>query len=234
MEKEVEIRRETKGQKHKEEILDQPKDKVGTWKARTGLSPGKWATRSLRRSKEEMVPLQRRGSLRGSLRFGKRGDEEEENKLKNEGKKRKEDEGGEKVRQKERRPLSDLNKAEKKPFVERDRKQQCGDLKERRPLADLNQPGGRRASISGPLQQVQYFTYFFPFFPPDFFTMLMLLMQNLHCLLLRSSFFASDPRPSTYYHLCRFALTEWSSSLELPDLVQVQVVSTSLSCPSSS
>ena len=67
----------------------------------------------------------------------------------------KEEEGvGEKVRQKERKPLSDLNKAEKKPLVERERKQQGGDLKDRKPLADLNQTGGRRASISGPIQQV--------------------------------------------------------------------------------
>ena len=119
----------------------------------------------VRRSKEEaeegkVPPLQRRNSLRGSLRLGrkeededgrssgwKRGKEEEENKQvqKNNGKKKQE--GGE-VRQKggekDRRPLSDLNKAE------RERKQG-----ERKPLADLNQTGARRASISGPHQQVR-------------------------------------------------------------------------------
>ena len=81
VEKEVNIKREVqaKGPEQKEEIQE-PKDKAEegrTWKARTGLSPGKWATRSLRRSKEEpevkVAPLQRRGSLRGSLRLRRRG-----------------------------------------------------------------------------------------------------------------------------------------------------------------
>ena len=159
VEKDVDIRRE--GQtKVQEEILD-PKDKTegGTWKARTGLSPGKWATRSLRRSKEEtevtVLPLQRRGSLRGSLRLGRRGEEEENKQVQK--KKKKEEEGGSEVRQKEaekeRRPLSDLNKAERKPLGERERKQQ-GDSKDRKPLTELNQTGGRRSSISGPHQQV--------------------------------------------------------------------------------
>ena len=151
-----------KDQEQKEEMVE-PKDKVegGTWKARTGLSPGKWATRSLRRSKEEsevkVVPLQRRGSLRGSLRLGRRREEEEEENKQVQKKKKEED--VEKVRQKgvekERRPLSDLNKTEKekKVFGEKERKQ-LGDLKDRKPLTDLNQTGGRRASISGPHQQV--------------------------------------------------------------------------------
>ena len=162
LEKDADIRREgqTKGQEQKEEILD-PKEKTegGTWKARTGLSPGKWATRSLRRSKEEaevkVLPFQRRGSLRGSLRLGRSGEEEENKQVHK--KKKKEEEGGSEVRQKEaekeRRPLSDLNKAERKPLGERERKQQ-GDSKDRKPLTELNQTGGRRASISGPHQQV--------------------------------------------------------------------------------
>ena len=179
VEKEVNIRREeqTKGQEQGKEIQE-PKDKAEegrTWKARTGLSPGKWATRSLRRSKEEpevkVAPLQRRGSLRGSLRLSRRGEEEErrlpswkrgeeeENKQvqKKDGKRKKEDDAElrQKGFEKERRPLSDLNKAEKekKLFGEKERKQ--GDLKDnRKPLTDLNQTGGRRASISGPHQQV--------------------------------------------------------------------------------
>ena len=151
-----------KGQEQKEEILDaKDKSEGGTWKARTGLSPGKWATRSLRRSKEEaevkVLPLQRRGSLRGSLRLGRRGEEEENKQMqKSDGKKKKEEGGGEvrqKVPEKERRPLLDLNKAEKKPLGERERKPQ-GDSKDRKPLTDLNQTGGRRASISAPHQQV--------------------------------------------------------------------------------
>ena len=180
VEKEVNIKREVqaKGPEQKEEIQE-PKDKAeeggGTWKARTGLSPGKWATRSLRRSKEEpevkVAPLQRRGSLRGSLRLSRRGEEEErslpswkrgeeeENKQvqKKDGKRKKEEDAEMKQKgvEKERRPLSDLNKAEKekKLFGEKERKQ--GDLKDsRKPLTDLNQTGGRRASISGPHQQV--------------------------------------------------------------------------------
>ena len=96
VEKDVNIRRE---QEPKEEILE-PKE-GRTWKARTGLSPGKWATRSLRRSKEEaeakVLPLQRRGSLRGSLRLGRRGEEEENKQMQ----KKKKEEGVGEVRQKE-------------------------------------------------------------------------------------------------------------------------------------
>ena len=209
LEKDVDIRREgqTKGQ---EEILD-PKEKTegGTWKARTGLSPGKWATRSLRRSKEEtevkVLPLQRRGSLRGSLRLGRRGEEEENKQVK---KKKKEEEGGSEVRQKEaekeRRPLSDLNKAERKPLGERERKQEKGDSKDRKPLTELNQTGGRRSSISGPHQQV--------FFLP------LLLHSEPHS--------PSSPLTTVKWHsiptiCCRCAPTEWNLSLEPPDLVQV-------------
>ena len=141
----------------------------GGWKFRTGLSPGKWSTRSLRRSKEEMVaPLQRRNSLRGSFRIGRRG-EEEENEQKDGGKKKPEGVG---VKKKERRPLADLNKAEKErnPIAEKDRnapvekerrevtkkEEKKGEKELRKPLADLLQSGGRRTSISGPHQQVEH------------------------------------------------------------------------------
>ena len=142
----------------------------GGWKFRTGLSPGKWSTRSLRRSKEEMVaPLQRRNSLRGSFRIGRRG-EEEENEQKDGGKKKPEGVG---VKKKERRPLADLNKAEKErnPIAEKDRNAQSvekerregtkkeekkGEKELRKPLAELLQSGGRRTSISGPHHQVEH------------------------------------------------------------------------------
>ena len=141
----------------------------GGWKFRTGLSPGKWSTRSLRRSKEEMAaPLQRRNSLRGSLRIGRRG-EEEENEQKDGGKKKPEGVG---VKKKERRPLADLNKAEKErnPIAEKDRNAPVekerrevtkkeggkGEKELRKPLADLLQSGGRRTSISGPHHQVEH------------------------------------------------------------------------------
>ena len=92
------------------------------------------------------------------MRLGRRG-EEEDNKQVHKKKKKEEEEGGSEVRQKEaekeRRPLSDLNKAERKPLGERERKQEKGDSKDRKPLTELNQTGGRRSSISGPHQQVR-------------------------------------------------------------------------------
>ena len=154
-----------------EERESKEKEEVGGgWKFRTGLSPGKWSTRSLRRSKEEIVaPLQRRNSLRGSLRIGRRG-EEEENEQKDGGKKKPEEVG---VEKKERRPLADLNKAEKErnPIAEKDwnaqsmekerrevtkKEEKKGEKELRKPLADLLQSGGRRPSISGPHHQVEH------------------------------------------------------------------------------
>ena len=105
--------------------------------------------------------------MRGSLRLGRRG-EEEENEQKDGGKKKPEGVG---VKKKERRPLADLNKAEKErnPIAEKDRNAQSvekerrevtkkeekkGEKELRKPLADLLQSGGRRTSISGPHQQV--------------------------------------------------------------------------------
>ena len=77
------------------------------------------------------------------------------------------------MKKKERRPLADLNKAEKErnPIAEKDRnaksvekerrdvtkkEEKKGEKELRKPLADLLQSGGRRTSISGPHQQVEH------------------------------------------------------------------------------
>ena len=116
-----------------------------------------------------VAPLQRRNSLRGSFRIGRRG-EEEENEQKDGGKKKPEGGG---VKKKERRPLADINKAEKErnPIAEKDRNAQSvekerrevtkkeekkGEKELRKPLADLLQCGGRGPSVSGPHQQVEH------------------------------------------------------------------------------